>query len=229
MTRPVLLFDVNETLLDLGALDPLFESAFGDRSVRQEWFLTLQTAWMSATLINHYQPLDVLARAVLEMTAARRGRRLAASDIDAILHGLTHLPPHADVPDALEQLATSGVRLAALTNGTPTGVRTQLAHAKIAGFFERVFSVDAVRRYKPAPEPYRYAAQELGVARKSVDMVAAHAWDLAGARAAGLFTIFVARPGHAWNPANAPADIEVTSIGELARNIAARRVRTTQR
>jgi len=34
-------FDVNETLLDLSALDPRFERVFGDASVRREWFMQM--------------------------------------------------------------------------------------------------------------------------------------------------------------------------------------------
>jgi 2-haloacid dehalogenase len=37
-----LVFDVNETLLDVAALDPLFERLFGDSRARVEWFLTLE-------------------------------------------------------------------------------------------------------------------------------------------------------------------------------------------
>jgi 2-haloacid dehalogenase len=229
MATPILLFDVNETLLDIGALDPLFESALGEAEARREWFLTLQTLWMTATLAGRYTPFSELARAALEMTAARRERQLARTDRDAILTGITRLPPHPDVPGALEQLASCGVRLAALSNGTTKGLRAQLRHANVAQFFERLISVDEVRRYKPAPEPYRYAAKQLGVRRSNVDLVSVHSWDLAGARAAGLSTIFVRRPGHPPNPADSKADIEVADIGELARNIAARRGRRPSR
>ena len=229
MPTPVLLFDVNETLLDISALDPLFEAAFGDPGIRREWFLTLQTLWMTATIVNRYRPFSDLAGASLTMTAARHQRHVSGADREAILTAMTRLPPHRDVPDALAQLASAGVRLAALSNGTTTGIHAQLQHANIARYFERVFSVDEVRRYKPAAEPYTHAAKQLRVARASVDLVAVHWWDIAGARAAGLFTIFVRRPGHAPNPGDPNADIEVADLGELARNIVARRTRQSRR
>jgi FMN phosphatase YigB (HAD superfamily) len=73
--------------------------------------------------------------------------------------------------------------------------RAQLDHAGLSGPFELVLSADAVRRLKPAPEPYRMAAERLGVAVGEVRLVAAHAWDVAGAARAGCATDFVARPG----------------------------------
>lgn len=223
MTTPTLLFDVNETLLDIAALDASFDRMFGDAGARQQWFLTLQTLWMTSTLVDDYKPFSELGRAALHMTARRRSRDITPSDADEILTGMMRLPPHPDVPPALDLLASVGVRLAVLTNGTTSGVHSQLRHAKIDRYFDAVFSVDEVKRYKPAPEPYKHAVHRLGTVPKSVDLVSVHSWDVAGARAAGLVTIFVQRPGHPPNPADRPADITVADIGELARNIAAKR------
>ena len=62
---------------------------------------------------------------------------------------------------------------------------------------EKSLSIDAVQKYKPAPEAYRYAADTVGEDLGSMMMVAAHGWDIAGAAAAGMQTAFVARPGKA--------------------------------
>ena len=94
MKTPVLLFDVNETLLDMRALDPLFEEAFGTPPVRQEWFLTLQGLWMTCTLTNRFVPFDKLVRAALDMTARRHVVSLDAPVREAILESLRHLPPY---------------------------------------------------------------------------------------------------------------------------------------
>jgi 2-haloacid dehalogenase len=225
MATPVLLFDVNETLLDVRALDPAFTRAFGSATARLEWFLTLQGLWMTSTLTDAYQPFDKLARAALDMTARREGRELDSSDRDAILEGLKTLPPHADVPGALEMLRVAGIRLAALTNGTRKGAMVQLRNARLDDMFDHVFSVDQVKTYKPAPKPYRFAARRLGVKPRVVYLVAAHAWDIAGAHAAGLSTVFVRRPGKVLNPSGPRPDIDVGDLGELARNIAVRRQR----
>ena len=81
-----------------------------------------------------------------------------------------------------------------------------------------------MKRYKPAPEPYRFAAKRLGAKPMHVHLVAAHAWDIAGAAAAGLKTIFVTRPRKRLRTGQ-HADIVVSDLGELARQIAARRRR----
>jgi 2-haloacid dehalogenase len=228
MTTPVLLFDVNETLLDMRALDPLFEQAFGMPSMRQPWFLTLQGLWMTATLTSSFVPFDKLARAALDMTARREGLSIDGPDRTAILESLKRLPPHAEVAGALDTLRRSGVRLAALTNGTSQAVRTQLRHAGLFDKFDEIISVDQVEVYKPARTPYLFAARRFRARADRVSLIAAHHWDLAGAKAAGLTTVFVRRPGAVLNPLGPKPDIAVADLEEFAQRLAARRRRIRQ-
>ena len=84
-----------------------------------------------------------------------------------------------------------------LTNSTPAGVPTPFARAGIDGYFERAFSVEDVRRFKPAPETYRYVAAELGVKTSEMCLVACHLWDTIGAQAVGASGALVTRPHNA--------------------------------
>lgn len=115
----------------------------------------------------------------------------------------------------------AGFRLVTLTNSAPAAVEQQLSHAGIAGAFERVFSVDAVAQFKPAPDVYRMVARELGVETPQLRMVAAHAWDILGAMRAGYAGAFVARPGKALFPLAAPPDITGPTLLEVAEAIIA--------
>ena len=193
--RPALLFDVNETLLDLRALDAPFKRVFGDASARAGWFaLMLQISFVGA-LTGDYVDFTAAQHAALRMLAERMGITLTDADADEIVGTMSRLPAHADVPRSLERLAAAGFRLATLTNSLESVVEAQLASAGIRHHFERALSADAARRLKPAPEPYRMAAAELGIPVEETCLVAAHAWDVAGALAAGCQAAFVARPG----------------------------------
>lgn len=215
----VLVFDVNETLLDLKALDPLFTRMFGDASVRGQWFTQLIQSALVATVTGHYTPFGQIGKAALEMVAARRGLSLSMIDKQEIAHGLTSLPPHPEVRASLEQLRDAGLRMAALTNSTLEVAEVQLAHAGLYDLFERIFSADQVKRLKPALEPYQMVAQELGIETNQMRMVAAHAWDIAGALRAGCATAFVARPGIVLDPLVRAPDIIGANMTEVARRI----------
>jgi len=215
----VIVFDVNETLLDLTALDPPFERVFGRPGVRREWFAQfLQSAFVS-TITDTYSDFGTIGRAALEMTARRNGIGLAAEDRDAILGTMQHLPPHPEVPAALQRLHDAGLRLAALTNSTEAVATAQLTNAGLAPLFERILSADAARRLKPAREAYETAAAELGVGVGETRLVAAHAWDIAGALRTGVAAAFVARPGMVLDPLVEPPDIVGADLTEVADRI----------
>jgi 2-haloacid dehalogenase len=200
MMRRVQVFDVNETLLDLAAMDPHFQRIFGDAGMRMAWFNQMIQSALVSTVTGAYSQFGAIGMAALEMTAERAGVELADGDREAIAAQMRQLPAHPEVADALRRLRDAGLRLAALTNSTEQVARAQLEYAGLIDLFDLVLSADAVRRLKPAPEPYRMAAEGLGVAAGEVRLVAAHAWDVAGAARAGCATAFVARPGKVLDP-----------------------------
>jgi 2-haloacid dehalogenase len=191
--KRVCVFDVNETLLDLAALDPLFEQAFGDAAVRRMWFnQMLQSAFVSV-MTDAYVTFGEAAGAALVMTEERLGMEVSEDDRQEILGGLRNLPPHGEVPDSLDRLREAGFRLATLTNSTQEVAEAQIENAGLTDRFEQILSADTAKRLKPAPAPYRMAARSLGIEERGMRLVAAHAWDIAGALRAGCAAAFVAR------------------------------------
>ena len=215
----VCVFDVNETLLDLGALDPEFERVFGDASVRQAWFGQFVTSWLTAMVTGVYQEFGTIGGTALEMIAERQGVELSDEDKQQILGGIQELPPHPEVEENLGRLRDAGIRLAALTNSTQEVADAQLDNSGLRGYFEQALSADAVKRLKPSPEPYHMAAESLGVEIGQVRLVAAHAWDVAGAIQAGCAAAFVARPGMVLNPLFERPDVVGVDLREVTDGI----------
>lgn len=205
--KKLIVFDVNETLLDLKALDPKFEQVFGNASVRTSWFGLVLRNSLVATITGRYDDFGKIAGAALEMTAQMHNVTLSDEDRTSIMGGIRSLPPHADVIPGLEKLTSAGFRLFTLTNSPSHVVETQLQNAGITGYFEKSFSVDAIKKFKPDAEVYQMTAKELGVPADQIRLVAAHDWDVAGALLAGCTSAFIARPGHVLNPAMPAPDI----------------------
>jgi 2-haloacid dehalogenase len=217
--KRVLVFDVNETLLDMSALDPHFQRVFGDATVRVEWFQTMLQSAFLTTITGPYKPFGEHFRAALAITALRRDLRVSSDDERAILAGVRTLPAHPDVRPALERLRSAGYRLAALTNSTTEVEDAQLGNAKLDDLFEKALSADSGKRLKPAPEAYLNAARELGVSPAEVRMVAAHVWDVQGALRAGCAAAFVERPGVLWNPLLERPDIVGSNLEDIAERV----------
>ncbi|MFN2563741.1 MAG: haloacid dehalogenase type II [Gemmatimonadaceae bacterium] len=215
----VIVFDLNETLMDLSALDPAFARTFGDAEVRKKWFKQVLELFLTATVIGEYQSFDKLTEAALEMVAEQEKVALKAADRTAVMTAMKQLPAYPDVRPALERLDAAGFRLAVLSNSTEKSARGLIDQTGLGGFFERILSADAVERYKPAREAYEYAAKELDVRAGDVRLVAAHAWDVAGALKAGCKAGFVARAEKALNPKGAKPDISGAHLREVAEQI----------
>lgn len=96
-----------------------------------------------------------------------------------------------DVPGAIEQLKAAGYEVFVFANGT---TRLQLDLCKSSGLkFHMLFSSELLGVYKPAPESYRKALELVGAKPEESVMVAAHAYDVRGAKAAGMRTVYVHR------------------------------------
>jgi 2-haloacid dehalogenase len=196
--RPVIVFDVNETLLDLETLQPTFERIFNDPAAMRLWFADLITYSEALTLAGVYVPFTDIGAAVLRMLAATRG--IAVSDADAaeLTSRFATMPPHPEVPAALRRLRDHGFRLCTLTDNTLEISGRQLQHGGIIDVFERRFSVDeTVRRHKPAPEAYHSVAAALGADPGGICLIACHVWDTIGAQSAGWQAGLILREGNA--------------------------------
>ena len=198
MPRPIIVFDVNETLLDLDTLHPTLDRIFGDPAALRLWFANLITYSEALTLAGAYVPFTDIGAAVLRMLAATRDITITDSDAAELTDRFATMPPHPEVPAALRRLREDGFRLFTLTDNTLAISGRQLEHAGVIDVFERRFSVDeTVRRHKPAPEAYHSVATALEVDPGDICLVACHVWDTIGAQAAGWQAGLILRKGNA--------------------------------
>jgi 2-haloacid dehalogenase len=196
--RPIIVFDVNETLMNLDGVKPVFDRIFNDPAAMRLWFANLIVYSEALTLAGVYVPFTDIGGAVLRMLAATRGIAIDDADAAELTERFATMPPHPEVPEALRRLRDHGFRLFTLTDNTLAISGRQLEHAGVIDVFERRFSVDeTVKRHKPAPEAYHSVATALGLAPGDICLVASHVWDTIGAGAAGWQTGLILREGNA--------------------------------
>jgi 2-haloacid dehalogenase len=193
---PLIVFDVNETLLDLQTMEPIFERIFGGKGAMRLWFANLIMYSVVLTEVDSYVHFTDIGSAVMKMLADTRGIRISDDDKMELKENFSTMPPHPDVLIALHKLRAAGFRLFTLTNNLVEVQVHQLKHGGIGDLFERIFSVDSVKRHKPAPQAYAYVEKELGVKPSQLCLVACHTWDTLGAVAAGWEAALVKRAGN---------------------------------
>jgi 2-haloacid dehalogenase len=196
--QPIIVFDVNETLLDLASIRPTFERIFSDRSALRLWFDDLIIYSEALTLAGVYVPFTDIGGAVLRMLAATRGITVSDEDASELTNRFASMPPHPEVPSALRRLRDHGFRLFTLTDNTLEISGRQLEQGGIIDLFERRFSVDeSVKRHKPAQEAYHFVAKELATDPGDICLIACHVWDTIGALAAGWQAALILREDNA--------------------------------
>ncbi len=215
----IIVFDLNETLLDMSALDDFFKTIFGDAKARFEWFQTLEGIMLTSILLGENKKFSELTIAALQMTAKKKNIELFPENETNLTEVMKQLFAHGEVIEGLRMLKSNNFRVAVLTNGSLATAEQQCEFAQITDYFEEILSAEDSGKLKPAKEAYRYAAEKLDVETKDILMVAAHAWDIAGADAAGCATAFIARPQKVLNPSGKKPKYYGQNLVEIAGQI----------
>ncbi|WP_080147233.1 haloacid dehalogenase type II [Marinilactibacillus piezotolerans] len=194
------LFDMNETLLNLSLLKENFEKHFADPTVPKYWFAKVlhYSAVMGA--MDEYVDFGKLSEAALESLFLEKGKELTEEIKTDILGSFKKLPAYDDVPEALRLLKEQDIKVIAVTNSSNEMVKEQLTNARLIELFDSYYSVDAVQKYKPFKDIYQYVLKEENATAEETVMVATHDWDLFGAKRAGLTTAYIDRKKDQYNP-----------------------------
>ncbi len=207
------LLDVNETLLDLTGLQPAFES-MGLPDALPLWFSQTLRNGFALAAAGDYRPFAEVAESTLHSINPRANAK-------TLMAAFAHLTPHPDVTDGLQVLADAGIPAMTLTVGSAENVARIFDRHGLGDLVSGHLSVDEVHRWKPAAAPYLSGCLALGLPTREVTMVAAHSWDLHGARRAGLRTAWISRLEGSRPEIFSAADIEGPDLPTVAAAIVA--------
>jgi 2-haloacid dehalogenase len=209
MTRRIqaVLFDVIETLFGLEPVRRKLTGAGLQESSLEAWFARFLRDGFALDAAGTYRGFREVAAGALEVTFASSGLSPPRQAIDEVLGAFSGLDPHPDVEDAFERLAAAGVEISTLTNGSAENTRKLLERASLLPRVRHVIGIDEVKHWKPRREVYLHGARVAGFEPRRVALVAAHAWDIQGAREAGLATGWVSRLEKRFQPAMGRPDV----------------------
>lgn len=183
------LFDLNGTLLDPRAIG----APLGVPDAEALALAALDDAIaqaMADTLTGEFREFPEYLEAGLRRRLVTSGASVdGAGDAMEIAK---KMPPFDDASAALDVLGGAGLRVGVLTNSAASAAKRALDAAGLAGRLDAVLGADAVGAYKPDRRVYDYALGEIGAAPGATCLVAAHGWDVLGARRAGMRTGWVA-------------------------------------
>jgi len=219
MPERTVFFDMLGTIFDLAPLRRRLENIGAPSAALQTWFGRSLHHAAALTLVGEFAPFDDILETALRSTLAQL--ELEPVGAAEVVAGLKELDAYPDAREAFDHLAAGGIRIVALTNGGRKNTEALLERAGLEAYVERVVSTEDVRVYKPHPALYRHALDEFGLDADRATLIAAHAWDVVGARAIGMEAVWVTRLERVW-PLPMPEAQSAADLVEAARSVSTR-------
>lgn len=176
-----------------------------DKQLQYTWLRSLQGRYADFWQVTG----DALDFALDSLGMAAPGLR------DRLMGLYRTLSPFPEVPGVLGALRRAGFATAILSNGSPSMLEEAVAGAGLAGLFDAVLSVDAVRVFKTDRKVYQYALDRLGLAAAQVAFQSSNAWDAHAASDFGMRVVWCNRYGQRRERLPGAPDFEIRTLDEL--------------
>lgn len=223
----VLAFDVYGTLIDTHGVVAELEQrlAAQDRSdmapeFSRRWRDKQLEYSFRRGLMGAYTDFSQCTREALEFTDRALHTRFSETDKEHLMGVYAQLPAFPEAAGALARLTSAGRRCVAFSNGSREAVEGLLAQAGIGEHFETIVSVDEIKRFKPDPAVYAHLRYRLESDPGDTWLISGNAFDVIGARHAGLHAAWVRRiPDAPFDPWGVDPDITVADLDGLAERL----------
>jgi 2-haloacid dehalogenase len=209
-------FDAYGTLFDVHSAVARFRSEIGEHAEQMsEMWRTKQLEYTWArTLMSEYRDFRALTAEALNYAAASFGG-ISVSLREKLLAAYERLDAYPDAAPALRALKDQGAATAILSNGTPQMLDSAVHSAGLTGLFDSILSVDAVARFKTAPEAYMLVDEAFGAPHNAISFQSSNRWDIAGAAKFGFRTVWINRTSLPDEYADLPPSAVLRSLDRL--------------
>lgn len=212
-------FDVIGTLFSLDRLRAELRELHAPDGALELWFGQSLRDFFAVSHAGGYVPLEQVLEAALPRALATLDVDVDAGRAGQVVAAMAELELAPGGREATAALRDAGCALVALSNGSLEATTGLLRRAGLLDAFAAVRSCDEIAVSKPAPAAYALARER---ADGELWMVAAHAWDIAGAARAGLRTAWVSAVEGEYLAAYPPPDVVAGDLAEAAAALLAR-------
>lgn len=197
MTIQAIAFDAYGTLFDVYSVRELGEKFFpGSGMALAELWRDKQIEYTRLrTMCSMYKPFWEVTQDALVFSCNKLGLELTLDAQNLLMGQYARLKPFPENLGVLQQLRASGLALSILSNGNPHMLQSAVDAAGMQGVFSHLLSVEAVKKFKTAPEAYQMAPDVFGLPAKNILFVSSNCWDACCATWFGYTTFWVNRAG----------------------------------
>lgn len=210
-------FDAYGTLFDVYAVGAEAEKFFPGQGaqIADIWRVAQIDYTRLLTLCGRYKDFWTITGDALEFAVAKLGLDLQPGQKEKLMDAYAQLTAFEENLDVLLQLKAKGIPLAILSNGSPDMLDSAVSTAGMNGVFDHILSVDAVKKFKTAPEAYQMAPDAFGAPKEDIVFVSSNGWDVCGATWFGFRTFWVNRAGNVLEKLGATPDAQGRNLQDL--------------
>jgi 2-haloacid dehalogenase len=195
MSIQAIAFDAYGTLFDVYSIGALAEKLFPARgaALAELWRDKQIEYTRLRTICSMYKPFWEVTQDALVFACKKLKLDLTFDAQSALMGQYAKLQAFPENLSVLQHLQKMGLKLAILSNGNPQMLDAVVKAAGMQGMFNHILSVDAVKKFKTAPEAYQLGPDVFGLPAKKILFVSSNSWDVCGAAWFGYTTFWVNR------------------------------------
>ena len=210
-----IIFDVYGTLFDVNSAAEKCKDKIGDKweGFANFWRTTqLEYTWLRSLMKRH--------KNFWQITEDSLDKSMKTFNIDSamrneLLNLYKALSPFKEVPETLKKLKERNLRLAILSNGTPSLLTQLVKNNNIDNLFDDLFSIEEVGIYKPDAKVYDLPIKKYKIEKSQVAFLSANTWDVSGGGNYGYQSIWVNRNNDIFDNLDYKPINQIKNLNEL--------------
>ena len=213
-----IIFDAYGTLFDVNSAAEKCKDKIGDKweGFANYWRTTqLEYTWLRSLMKRHKNFWQVTEDS---LDKSMKAYKIDSSMRNELLDLYKILSPFSEVPEilrSLKKLKERNLKLAILSNGTPSLLAQLVKSNKIDNLFDDLFSIEKVGIYKPDTKVYDIPINKYKIQKNEVAFLSANTWDVSGGGNYGYNSIWVNRNKNIFDNLDFNPKYEIENLSEL--------------
>ena len=210
-----IIFDAYGTLFDVNSAAEKCKDKIGDKweGFANFWRTTqLEYTWLRSLMDRH--------KDFWQITEDSLDKSIKVFNIDPsmrneLLNLYKILSPYKEVPETLKTLKEKKLKLAILSNGTPSLLDELVKSNHLDNLFDDIFSIEQVGVYKPSSRVYDMPIKKYNINKSEVAFLSANTWDVSGGGNYGYQSIWVNRNNNIFDNLDFKPKYQITDLNKL--------------
>ncbi len=210
-----IIFDAYGTLFDVNSAAEKCKEKIGDKweGFSNYWRITqLEYTWLRSLMKRHKDFWKITEDS---LDKSMKAYKIDYSMKNELLYLYKILSPFNEVPEVLKTLKKKNLKLAILSNGTPSLLNQLVESNNLENIFSDIFSIEEVGIYKPDSKVYDMPIKKYQIKKEEVVFLSSNTWDVSGGGNYGYNSIWVNRNNNIFDNLDYKPKNEIKNLTEL--------------